>query len=418
MRLIFSVIAGPHKGRVFTFNGHDTFLVGRSSQAHFRLPADDEYISRVHFLVEVNPPHCRLLDMGSTNGTYVNGQKVALANLRDGDCIHGGQTTLRVTLDLDGAEAEDTVHRPPVSEPVTQPYVRGGQDASASDSEDQAIHLPAGYPNYQIVRKLGRGGMGIVYLATHVPSGRHVALKTIRPLVDHSPADRQRFLREARILQQLDHPHIVAFQEMGESADSLFFVMDYVPGRNAAALLQAEGPLPIGRALDIACQLLAGLSHAHECGFVHRDVKPANLMVTDAGGKDFVRILDFGLARTYQLSKLSGLSILGQVGGTVPFMAPEQITNFRASRPGVDQYAAAATLYNLLTRKYIQEFPDGLHQRFRMVLEDDAVPIRNRRPEVPGPLAESIHRALSRDPEKRFPDVASFRAALLASIPE
>src|SRR5207302_378500 len=90
MRITLTVTAGPHKGRVFTFVGHDTFLVGRSSRAHFRLPVKDRYFSRVHFLIEVNPPECALLDMGSRNGTYVNGARVDRCNLRDGDRIRAG----------------------------------------------------------------------------------------------------------------------------------------------------------------------------------------------------------------------------------------------------------------------------------------------------------------------------------------
>src|SRR5437763_10175017 len=103
MRITLTVTAGPHKGRSFTFVGHDTFLVGRSSHAHFRLPVKDRYFSRVHFLVEVNPPQCRLLDMGSRNGTYVNGQKVERADLQPGDRIRAGRTILRVSFE--GGEA-------------------------------------------------------------------------------------------------------------------------------------------------------------------------------------------------------------------------------------------------------------------------------------------------------------------------
>src|SRR5438045_6617172 len=98
MRITLTVTAGPHQGRTFTFAGHDMFLVGRSRRAHFRLPAKDRYFSRVHFLVEVNPPQCRLMDMGSRNGTYVNGQRVQQAALHDGDQIRAGKTVLRVSV--------------------------------------------------------------------------------------------------------------------------------------------------------------------------------------------------------------------------------------------------------------------------------------------------------------------------------
>src|SRR5262245_57153866 len=95
MRVMLTVTAGPHKGRVFVFSGHDTFLVGRSHRAHFQLPRKDTYFSRIHFMVEVNPPHCRIVDMGSRNGTHVNGEKVDMADLRPGDRIKAGRTILR-----------------------------------------------------------------------------------------------------------------------------------------------------------------------------------------------------------------------------------------------------------------------------------------------------------------------------------
>ena len=105
MRVLITAVAGPHQGEVFSFSGHDTFLVGRSNRAHFRLPEKDEYFSRLHFLIEVSPPHCRLVDLQSTNGTYVNGQRVLTADLGNGDLIQGGQTVLRISLEEGGDEA-------------------------------------------------------------------------------------------------------------------------------------------------------------------------------------------------------------------------------------------------------------------------------------------------------------------------
>src|SRR5947207_2795887 len=99
MRIVLTVTAGPHKGLEFSFDRHDTFLVGRSMHAHFQLPAKDKYFSRIHFMMEVNPPECRLIDMGSHNGTYVNGEKVLTADLKDGDQIRAGHTVLRVQVE-------------------------------------------------------------------------------------------------------------------------------------------------------------------------------------------------------------------------------------------------------------------------------------------------------------------------------
>jgi serine/threonine-protein kinase len=446
MRVSITVTAGPHQGRVFHFGGHDVFLVGRSKKAHFRLPQADDYFSRLHFMVEINPPHCRLTDLGSTNGTFVNGQKVASTDLRDGDRIQGGQTVMLVTIEQDEPILPTAMPIPlteppvvaPTALPAAQPEVPAGvcivcgspapQVHRGTDlaqttvapwplcltCHQQSRQQPQPFPDYLLVRELGRGGMGVVYLALDQRQGHVVALKTILPATQAGSPEVERFLREARILQQLNHPHIVAFREMGESCGQFFFAMDFVQGEDADSLLRRSGPLPIRRAVAIVAQALEGLAWAHQLGFVHRDVKPANLLLASAEGGDFVKILDFGLARTYQMSQLSGLSRMGQVGGTVPYMAPEQITQFRESRPPVDQYAAAATLYHLLTGKYVHDFPADFQQRLLKILQDEPVPLRSRRPEIPEALAAVIHRALSREPENRFSDASAFRAALLA----
>src|SRR5947208_5858442 len=120
MRITLTVVDGPHKGQVFTFSGHDTFLVGRSRRAHFQLPAKDKYFSRIHFLVEVNPPRCRIMDMGSRNGTHVNGQKIDTTDLNDGDQIRAGHTILRVSFESGEPEVRPEVSIPP-SLPVPAP---------------------------------------------------------------------------------------------------------------------------------------------------------------------------------------------------------------------------------------------------------------------------------------------------------
>src|SRR5262249_33138138 len=129
--------------------------------------------------------------------------------------------------------------------------------------------------------------------------------------------------------------------------------------------------------------------------------------------REVLRVADFGLARVYQESALSGLTVTGDVGGTVAFMPPEQITNYRRALPATDQYAAAATLYNLLTGQYVHDLAPEIERQFLLILEKDAVPIRSRRPDLPRGLADVIHRALARKPEGRFAEVAEMRDALL-----
>lgn len=468
LRLTLTVTAGPHKGRVFAFTGHDTFLVGRSQRAHFQLPSKDKYFSRIHFLVEVNPPHCRLVDMGSRNGTQVNGQPVMTADLNDGDRIRAGRTILRVHLertDVPPAAAQDTLDYHAVPETLPPQEEKASCAASPATPAPPTVPpptpLPAGSPatpattchvcgaaailesslpsqlaeptrpplcpncseairnqpqpirGYQIIRELGRGGMGVVYLALRSADGALVALKTITPAMTPSPARIERFLREANILRELNHPHIVTFRDMGESNGRLYLAMDFVPGTDAARLLKEHGGrLPIDRAVRLVCQLLEALEYAHARSFVHRDIKPANMLVTEVNGREVVKLADFGLARVYQASPLSGLTLLGDVAGTLAFISPEQITNFREAKPAGDQYSAAASLYNLLTGKFVFDSKDKGNDLLWKILMESPVPIRVRRPAIPEALAQAIHRALAREPADRFPDVQTLREAL------
>jgi hypothetical protein len=495
MRVHLRVTAGPHRDQVFTFTGHDMFLVGRSRRAHFRLPEKDEYFSRLHFMVEVNPPHVRLMDTGSKNGTNVNGRPVKEADLVDGDEISAGTSVLKVSIEEEPsgapvqappaanlilrppvAAAEETVTRtlrgvalepltrhsevpstvPPPPQPVLVP-LRGHQSSgtlippalsevpptartidlgretpSSAATIDREECRACGAPyqggasicgscemlaqahpqpvdGYKIVRELGRGGMGVVYLATRKADDAIVALKTVIPAVAGKKVPVDRFLREARILEQLDHPNIVAFRDMGESDGTLYFAMDFVRGTDAARLLKANGgPLPIGRAVGLVCQLLDALHYAHAKGFIHRDVKPHNLLVAEKPGRpDLARLADFGLAKVYQASELSGLTMRGDMGGTIAYMAPEQVTDFRGTRPAADQYSAGATLYNLLTNKYAHDLPNKVSEQIVTIVLKSPISIRTRRPEIPIKLAEIIHRSLSREPKDRFPDVGT-----------
>ena len=130
-------------------------------------------------------------------------------------------------------------------------------------------------------------------------------------------------------------------------------------------------------------------------------------------GREVVKLADFGLARVYQTSQLSGLTMMGDRGGTIAFVAPEQLTHFRDAKPAVDQYSAGATLYNLLTQRFVYDLPKQAEKRLLMILQDNPVPIQARGFDIPPPLADIIHRALARDPEARFADVKEMRQALI-----
>jgi serine/threonine-protein kinase len=146
---------------------------------------------------------------------------------------------------------------------------------------------------------------------------------------------------------------------------------------------------------------------------VHRDIKPSNILVKEEQGREISMLADFGLARVYHGSALSGLTMIGDVGGTTAFMPPEQISNFREAKPPADQYAAAATLYKVLTGKFIYDLPKQFEQQLLLIMQEPPVAIQKRRADIPRDLAIVIHRSLAKNPEKRFPDVRAMRLALL-----
>jgi len=396
-------------GRTFRIIGHSAFLVGRDPEKANFTPADPHF-SRSHFLIEANPPACRLRDLGSKNGTQVNGTRVMQADLHNDDLVGGGTLRLRVrlegpgwkpdvpsTLTLDQPDLYPTIPPPPRS---TEPYF---------DPEWPCV------PGYRIEIELGRGGMGVVYRALCLADDVVVALKTIKPAVVPTRKAVERFRREIELQRRLNHAGIVAFRASGEAEGRLWLAMEYVEGRNASAVVKGEGTLAVTRAAGWTVQMLEALEHAHELEIVHRDIKPSNLLVTKRpGGTEVVKLADFGLARAYQESTMSGLTLAGSAGGTPEFMAPEQALDFHKAEPPADQFAAAATLYYLLTARYPFGRTGGdLGALIHRLLYDEPLEVSKVCSDLPVGLAEAVMRGLQRQPENRFADVHAFRQALL-----
>jgi serine/threonine protein kinase len=264
---------------------------------------------------------------------------------------------------------------------------------------------------YRIVREMGRGNMDVVYLAVREVDGSVVSLQTFETYIS------ERMRREGKVLRQLVHPHIIFCRDIFESDYRIYFAMDYVRGIATAQLLRAQGPMAVGRAVGLVCQVLAALEYCHSRGFVHSEIEPSFLLVEQDGDREVAKLAGFPEAwfRTaYVLEYSEGE---GRLEGRLPFMAPEQITHYGKAKPPVDQYAAAATLYNLLTGRFTYNLRPNLPDQLLQILQEKPVPIRSRRVEIPAGLAEAVHRALARNPEDRFPDVAAFRQALLPYRP-
>jgi hypothetical protein len=229
-RVCLDVVAGPIQGRHFEFDGHDTFLFGRSPDCHAELAADDATASRHHFLLEVNPPAARLRDLGSLNGTYVNGQKHGgrekhltpeqakekpwpQVDLRDGDLIRVGATVINVRID--GVTAPPPVVRDPSPLDLAVEL----EDSSKTGPQNTVAGFALG-------PLLGRGGMGVVHLATRLSDGATFALKLMRPEAAVDAHAREVFDREIAVTGSLRHPNIVTLYAHGSQGDTFYFAMD------------------------------------------------------------------------------------------------------------------------------------------------------------------------------------------------
>jgi serine/threonine-protein kinase len=437
MRVILEVVQGPRTGRSFVFERHDTFIVGRSRFVHCPMP-EDSALSRDHFMIEINPPMCELRDLGSTNGTFVNNQRVERVRLSSGDMIAAGQSVFRVQVESAPlwSSGDDMRGTQPRTESILSGPIRcagcgtlapqnltivGPAGTAAGDTVEwwcaacrsEAANLPQPVPYYTMLRELGRGAMGVVYQARHNLTGQMVALKLIMPETATTRSAIDRFQREMSVISQLKHPHIVECYEQGMTRGQFWFAMEYVAGSNLEALAKADpGRYPVNQGCRLACQILKGLEQAHQFGFVHRDIKPENILIAQSPEGLTVKISDFGLAKSFRGVGLSGLTFSGEMRGTVPFMPPEQMLDFKTVTPLADLYATAATLYYLLTCQYIYDEPSGGGDLIRMLLEEPPIPIRKRRGDIPNALAEVIGKCLARDPLERYPDAGSMRRVL------
>jgi eukaryotic-like serine/threonine-protein kinase len=259
---------------------------------------------------------------------------------------------------------------------------------------------------YRVERRLGRGGMGVVYLARDPSLGRPVALKVLSPHLGADAAARRRLVEEARAASALDHPHLATVYEIGETDDErLFIAMAYYEGETLREKL-GGGSLSVEAAARIAAQVADGLAAAHRSGIVHRDIKPENLICTRGSG---VKVVDFGVA------KVSG-AVLTKAGGrvgTVGYMSPEQ-TRGEAVDGRADVWALGVVLYEMLTgQRPFRGDADGavIHS----IRHDDPEPVAGIRPDVPPALAAVVQRSLEKDPARRFGSASEMRDALLAS---
>jgi serine/threonine-protein kinase len=264
---------------------------------------------------------------------------------------------------------------------------------------------------YRLESVLGRGGMGVVYLATDLRLERKVALKLVAPQLAGDPRFRERFLRESRLAASLDHSHVVPVHAAGETDGQLWIAMRYVQGTDLRTLLDEQGRLEPARALELCSQVGEALDAAHAHGLVHRDVKPANVLVTEEGGEEHCYLADFGLARSPGEARAAAPT---QLSGTVDYTAPEQIAAEPANHRS-DVYSLGCVLYECLAG----ERPFGRKSPMATLYAHatEAPPsLHERRPELPEAIDPVIATALAKEPDERYATCSEFCSAARAAL--
>jgi serine/threonine-protein kinase len=275
------------------------------------------------------------------------------------------------------------------------------------------LHVARKFGQYQLVRKLGEGGMGEVYLAEHSLLKRPCALKLIKPEAGSDPIAMARFEREVQSAARLAHPNTIEVFDYGLTGDGTFYyVMEYLQGTSLADLVREHGPLPPGRVIYLFRQVCAGLAEAHGLGLVHRDLKPANLFVAVRGGEsDVSKVLDFGLVKLTKEPNAAMLSSDMTISGTPMFMAPEQTVGDRSLDFRADIYALGAMMYYSLTGQP----PFTGENAFAIMMSharDPVVPPSQVNPKVPADLEQVVLRCLAKKPEDRYPSTKALGEAL------
>ncbi len=514
MQVEIFILTGPSKGRTLKFNKPDCILFGRSADSRISI-SNDPYVSRQHFLLEICPPECKVADLDSKNGTFVNGVRfggrkppepgvsqaqkwVKEIPLDDGDEITVGDTKLKISINKEiyclncdkkidpeaineaplaygngmylcehckpihshretNEHAVETLSHIPNHPSQTIHCVQCNKDIT--DETDTLNHdMKIDYlchdcnqkkrkrplkqlrallksadlniipdaPNitgYDIEKKIGQGGMGIVFKARKKLNGQLVAIKTMRPQVAMNEENIRIFQREVEVTRQLQHDNIVNLYEHGKSGMNFFFVLEFVDGLELNKFLESKGGVVnIEEAAHIILESLKGLAHAHTAklemdiadgtkkmftGIVHRDIKPQNILLTQNGDKWIPKISDFGLSKSFESAGMTNMTKADQVAGTPIYWPREQITHYKYLNPASDVFSIAAVFYETLTGKRIrqgvnkmlsqckhQKRSPGISDYMRVLTKNPTIPIRERKTDIPKEVADVIDKAL------------------------
>ncbi len=414
MYLVLKCIEGLPSGEILTLQRGHCVTLGRSPAAEHRIP--DEHLSRLHCALDFSGDVCRVVDLRSRNGVYLNGARIEVGELQPADRIALGQEVFVATY-VNSLEEEPRFERR-TTEPVqeTEPHCERCKceislatfaEGEVKEKDGRFLCPDCGsitdfdqdvFEGFQILERIGSGSVGLVYRARQLFMDRIVALKILRLREGISQKSVMRFLREAKMISQLSHPHIIEIYDINEYHDGYYLVMEYFAGKNVQTILEDGGPLGLEDVVNIAIQITTALKFAYEKKIVHRDLKPANILYSQ---ERIAKLMDFGLAKSLGMSSWYAITKEGEGLGTPCYMPPEQVRDARNADQRSDIYSLGATLYHMLTGQFpIQA--RNYNEFISFILEREPTPIETLNPNVPPDLRAVVRKAMAKDPNDRY----------------
>ncbi len=284
----------------------------------------------------------------------------------------------------------------------------------AVETSDRDLEPGMTLGRYAIVRKIGVGGMGAVYEATHLDLKKRVAVKTLLPAVAKKPELRARFVREGQAASQIRHPNAVDVSDVGVQDGVAYLVMEYLEGEDLAKVIKREGALPVDRIAEIMLPVMAAVMAAHHEGIVHRDLKPENIyLARTRDGVIVPKVLDFGISKMADPESEKGLTGTSALLGTPHYMAPEQVRGAKFVDARTDQYALGVILYESATGR-VPFQGENLYAVFQAIVEGLVLPPRTYEPSLPPQFDSLVMRAMATSPDARFATVNALAQELLS----
>ena len=401
MPVSLKIVRGKHEGRVFDLRGESRAVIGRAPESTITL--DDALLSWKHCRIDFSAEEVRLVDLHSTNGTFLNKKRVEMEAMAPNDFFQvGGNLFQILPLAKRTSGGGDSFLCPRCRESVSVPEEHREGEITCPHCKRTSTPGSDILGDYHLLEIIGRGSTGLVYKASDLKEGRIVALKAVKLDGDIDAKTISRYLRVSHTEGRLFHPNIVQVYRTAKSSGFFTIAMEYIDGITLYQKICEEDQLEVGEAIRIANQVASALVHTSQKGIVHRDVKPENILVTRGS---VAKLMDFSIAKRIRPTPEAPVTLAGEGLGTMHYVPPEQIYDAANVDERADVYALGCTLYHMLTGTPPFKAPKGQAKRrgiLMRILSGDCPPIEEFAPSVPDEVSRIVSRAMAREVGDRY----------------